>query len=70
MSRDLAGPNGLAFSPDAKYHYVGNWDPARKVVMRYEVRPDGGLASGQVFFDMTAAPGEDAIDGIKVAGRD
>ena len=34
--------------------------------MRYEVRPDGSLAGGQVFFDMTAAPGEDAIDGIKV----
>jgi gluconolactonase len=24
------------------------------------------LANGQVFFDMTSAPGEDAIDGLKV----
>ncbi len=66
VSRDLTGPNGLAFSPDERYLYVGNWDPRRKVVMRYEVRPDGTLADGAVFFDMTAAPGEDAIDGIKV----
>jgi gluconolactonase len=69
VSTDLAGPNGLAFSPDERYLYVGNWDPAKKVVMRYEVRPDGSLAAGRVFFDMTAAPGEDAIDGIKVDQR-
>jgi gluconolactonase len=66
VSTDLTGPNGLAFSPDERYLYVGNWDPRKKVVMRYEVRPDGGLANGQVFFDMTGAPGEDALDGIKV----
>lgn len=69
VSRDLAGPNGLAFSPDEKYLYVGNWDPARKVVMRYEVSADGTLANGVVFFDMTGAPGEEAIDGVKVDRR-
>jgi gluconolactonase len=69
VSTELAGPNGLAFSPDERYLYVGNWDPARKVVMRYEARPDGSLTAGRVFFDMTDAPGEDAIDGIKVDER-
>src|SRR6516165_6005712 len=34
--------------------------------MRYEVRPDGSLANGRVFFDATAEPGEDAWDGMKV----
>ena len=34
--------------------------------MRYPVNPDGTLAGGEVFFDMTTAPGEDALDGIKV----
>jgi gluconolactonase len=62
VSDELEGPNGLAFSPDERYLYVGNWDPERKVVMRYEL--DGG--SGEVLFDMTGAPGEDAIDGIEV----
>jgi gluconolactonase len=66
LSSELRGPNGIAFSPDEKYLYVGNWDEKQKVVMRYEVRPDGSLAPGQVFFDMTPARGEDAIDGIKV----
>ena len=69
VSTDLAGPNGLALSPDEKYLYVGNWDLKRKVVMRYEVKADGGLVNGRVFFDMTSAPGEDAIDGIKVDRR-
>jgi gluconolactonase len=34
--------------------------------MRYEVTTMGKLANGKLFFDMTAAPGEDAIDGVKV----
>ena len=34
--------------------------------MRYDVRADGSLANGAVFFDMTNADGEDAIDGLKV----
>jgi gluconolactonase len=69
VSRDLAGPNGLAFSPDERYLYVDNWDPAKKVVMRYEVQADGSLANGKVFFDMTRAPGEEALDGLKVDQR-
>jgi gluconolactonase len=66
VSTDLKGPNGVALSPDEKYLYVGNWDPAKKVIMRYEINADATLSNGTVFFDVTAAPGEDAIDGIKV----
>lgn len=66
VTTDLSGPNGLAFSPDEKYLYVDNWDEKRKVIMRYEVNPDGTLANGQVFFDATCEPGEDAWDGMKV----
>ena len=66
LTTDVTGPNGLAFSPDEKYFYLGNWDEKQKIVMRYDVKPDGTLANGRVFFDMTSAPGEDAIDGLKV----
>ena len=62
----LAGPNGLAFSPDERSLYVGNWDPDRKVVMRYDVAPSGDATDGVVFFDMTGEEGADGIDGIKV----
>ena len=34
--------------------------------MRYGVTADGSLANGGVFADLTAQPGEDAIDGVKV----
>jgi gluconolactonase len=63
---ELEGPNGLAFSPDERFLYVGNWDLSAKVVLRYEVAADGSLSNGEVFHDMTGAPGEDAIDGVKV----
>jgi gluconolactonase len=63
---DLTGPNGIAFSPDEKFLYVTNWDTAKKVVMRYPVMADGRLGQGAVFYDMTAEPGEQALDGLKV----
>jgi len=66
LASDLKGPNGLAFSPDEKYLYVGNWDIERKIVMRYPVKRDGTLGRGKVFFDMTDAPYEEALDGLKV----
>ena len=66
LSTDLTGPNGIAFSPDEKYLYVTNWDVKKKVVMRYEANADGTLSNGTVFFDMTSAPGEEALDGLKV----
>ncbi|HXH95615.1 MAG TPA: SMP-30/gluconolactonase/LRE family protein, partial [Gaiellaceae bacterium] len=62
LTSELLGPNGLAFSPDERWLYVGNWDFDRIVVMRYD--PETG--EGSVFFDMTSPDAEDAIDGIKV----
>jgi gluconolactonase len=62
LTDELEGPNGIAFSPDERWLYVGNWDADRKVVMRYD--PESG--EGDVLFDMTDAPGEDAIDGLEV----
>jgi gluconolactonase len=66
LSKELAGPNGIALSPGEKYLYVGNWDEKKKIIMRYEVNADGTLGKGAIFFDMTNAEGEDAIDGIKL----
>jgi gluconolactonase len=67
VTDELEGPNGLAFSPDERYLYVGNWDPDRKVVMRYEIGAGGeAVGAGEVLCDMTGAPGEDAIDGLKL----
>jgi gluconolactonase len=64
LARDFTRPNGIAFSPDEKYLYVN--DTARKVIMRYDVRPDGSVANGQVITDMTADARPGAPDGMKV----
>jgi gluconolactonase len=69
LASDLTGPNGIAFSPDERFLYVGDWDEKKKVVMRYPVLPDGKLGSGEVFFDMTPVASEHAIDGIEVDVR-
>jgi gluconolactonase len=66
LSTELKGPNGLAFSPDERALYVSNWDEHKKIVMRWDVAADGTLANGRVFADMTSAPGEEALDGLKV----
>jgi gluconolactonase len=70
LTREFSGPNGIAFSPDEKSLYVGNWDPAAKLVKRYAVRRDGTLGAGEVFVDLTRIiPGDEALDGIKVDTR-
>ncbi|MCK6477952.1 MAG: SMP-30/gluconolactonase/LRE family protein, partial [Phycisphaerales bacterium] len=66
VSRDLSGPNGLAFSPDEKYLYVDNWDEHRKVVLRYQVAVDGSLSNPTTFVDLTSIPGGICFDGLKV----
>jgi gluconolactonase len=70
LTTDLGGPNGIAFSPDEKYLYVGNWDIRdihnTKTVWRYEVQADGTLKNGKVFFDWNLIEDDEAIDGIKV----
>ena len=69
LTKELSGPNGIAFSPDEKYLYVDNWDLKRKVLMRYEVNADGtsGQREGVPRLHQEAEPV--ALDGIKVDVR-
>lgn len=64
LSKDFTRPNGIAFSPDEKFLYVN--DTAKKIIMRFEVQPDGGVANGQVITDMTPDTAPGAPDGMKV----
>jgi len=63
--KDLPAPNGLAFSPDEKKLFVDNSRPA-KLWMVYDVKPDGTLANGKVFADMTKDPAMGGPDGMKI----
>ena len=73
LATSLGGPNGIAFSPDEKNLYVSNWDIRdihnTKTLWRFEVKPDGTLASGKVFFDMNQTDDDEALDGIKVDAK-
>jgi gluconolactonase len=69
LTTELTFPNGLAFSPDEKTLYVANSDPQRAIWMAYDVRPDGTIGNGRVFFDATslARAGKPGLpDGMKV----
>jgi gluconolactonase len=66
VTRELEGPNGLAFSPDERFLYVGDWDDQHTAVMRYELDESLRVIGTSTLYDMTSVPGEDAIDGLKV----
>ncbi len=66
VTDELAGPNGIALSPDERHLYVGDWDPGHKAVMRFDVAPDGSTSNPTLLCDLTGEDGDDAIDGIKV----
>jgi gluconolactonase len=63
---DLSRPNGIAFSPDEKTLYISNADPDQKLWMAYDVRKDGLLENGRVFYDAGSETSEGLPDGLKV----
>src|SRR5262249_46277981 len=68
LTKEMTRPNGIAFSPDEKTLYVANSDPEKAVWMAFEVKPDGTLGKGRVFFDSTPTiKGKKGLpDGMKV----
>jgi gluconolactonase len=68
LTKELSRPNGIAFSPDEKTLYVAISDPKNPVWMAYEVKDDGTLGKGRVFFDATelAKTKKGLPDGMKV----
>jgi gluconolactonase len=50
---DIKAPNGIAFSPDETILYVSDVDPKRAAWLAYDMKEDGTVANGRVFFDAT-----------------
>lgn len=61
LSEEFMYPNGICFSPDCKYIYVGSAAADEKIIRRYEL-VDGKLKNGEVFIQENA-------DGIKTDKR-
>ena len=70
LTKEMSRPNGIALSPDEKTLYVANSDPAKAVWMAFDLKGDGTVSNGRVFFDATALakqPGRKGLpDGLKV----
>jgi gluconolactonase len=69
LTKAMSRPNGIALSPDEKTLYVANSDPERAVWMAFDVKEDGTLGKGRVFFDATKWVGKERPglpDGMKV----
>lgn len=67
---NLTRPNGLALSPDEKTLYVNQSDPNAPYIMAYNIKKDGSLDEGRVFFDaseLQEAGLVGSLDGIKIA---
>jgi gluconolactonase len=68
LTKEMTRPNGIALSPDEKTLYVANSDPKKAVWMAFDVKDDGTLGKGRVFFDSTdwVATKKGLPDGMKV----
>lgn len=63
--RDLALPNGIAFSPDGKTLYISNSGP-KMFVMKYPVGEGGALGNGKKFIEYQDDSAASVPDGMKV----
>jgi gluconolactonase len=68
LTRDIKAPNGIAFSPDERRLYLASSDPNLAIWMVYDVKADGMLSNGRVFFDATTwVKGKPGLpDGMKI----
>jgi gluconolactonase len=64
LTKDVAQPNGLAFSPDGKKFYVD--DDEQRNIRVHDVSADGTLSNGRIFADEPGGKHEGVPDGIKV----
>ena len=64
LTKDLAQPNGLAFSPDGKRFYVD--DSKQRNIRVYDFSADAMLSNGRIFGEEPGGKGEGVPDGMKV----
>lgn len=64
--KDIALPNGIAFSPDFKALYISNSDDKQRLWMRYDVNADGTVSNGRVFADASSSLDMGVPDGMRV----
>jgi gluconolactonase len=68
LAENIKAPNGIAFSLDEKTLYITDVDPDRPAWLAYDVRADGTITNGLVFFDASSwkKPNYGCPDGLEV----
>lgn len=72
LSKELERPNGIALTPDGKTLLVANSQDARPILMAFDLRPDGTVAPGRIFFDakgLLAQGLRGGLDGLRIDTR-
>jgi len=64
LTRDLAQPNGLAFSPDGRRLYID--DSERREIRVYDFGPNAELSHGRLFGTEAGPPKSGVPDGMRV----
>jgi gluconolactonase len=69
LTSRMTFPNGIGLSPDGHTLYVSQSDPDAPVVMAYDVKSDGTIGNGRLFFDAKSLVRPDRFgmpDGMKL----
>jgi gluconolactonase len=64
LSTAMTRPNGMGLSPDERTLYVANSDPEERHWMRFDVRADGTLGPGSIFYDASGSDLPGFPDGL------
>jgi gluconolactonase len=64
LAKDIAQPNGLAFSPDGKHLYID--DDEKKDIRVYEFHSNGTISNGRLFGSEDDGTNDGVPDGIRV----
>jgi len=71
LTKEFTRPNGIAFSLDEKQLYVANSDPELAIWKVFDLKEDGSLEEGKLFYDATALVGTEKglPDGLKIDSK-
>jgi gluconolactonase len=64
LTKELKAPNGLAVSGNEKFLYID--DSGAKTYLKYDVKPNGTITNGELFYDDSKNSAEGVPDGMKV----
>ena len=66
MVDSIEQPNGISIFPGGKTMIISNSDNRKKRWYLYDITPNGSLANGRIFYDVSDQRGMGGCDGLKI----